>query len=1469
MATHQISPPPGFVLDTNPPPPGFVLDQEPPEGFVLDKEAQPISQELPQVPPAERFGSQAVHVPSEREKEILQDIVSTEGDPVGTTVVKAAKQVPPLLKASGGGLLQWWADTLKETKETAIPGRILLKLLDTDPEKVSELGREIFSENMQKAQERAPDVPEGSFKKYAADVVTASGVMAPMILAGMASGGSSTVALATMFPVVFGQEYGGRKEDASYEIASLEALAIAASEVITEKIPFSIILKRGSKPLKRLLKAAGAEGMEEYIQANFESLIDAGIIRRDMTMGEVWETLKSDQGKKLYQGLVGAGMGVTLAAPTAVLKGKPDIAPPEGFIEDQPEPPPGFTLDAQEPTIEELRAETERIANLVERQSEKFGWKESIEDIEELKKISKRIEKLEPETLSLPGQQYAGFVNTAAIEEPTTVPKEPIRRETIIKTLEKRLKMPIFTGRVKGRLGFFRPRVDEIRIKKRNDLEVTAHEVAHFVDYNNADIKRAYRKNPFRDELLGVSYDSKKVEEGFAEFVRLWATQEEVAAQRVPQFYEWWENWVKTNKTYGSAILEAKQGMKDWYAQGALNRLKSKIGKADFDVGQRIEAISDRFVDKRIAEVLDGLQGLKVAEKDLLGTIQDANSSPYKSMRLVSGARAVTKMILQEGTPGLDAKGNLYFTGESLKQVLEPVHNKLEDWAAYMVARRARELRRQRREKLITIDEEKAGLELGKDKDILEAYKRYREFNDRMMDFYESLGLVNSESRKAMEAANEEYIPFNRVIETFEGKAVKAGDPMKRLYGSDRNINDVIDNITTNIAVMTHRGLVNKAKLLAYDMVSTKKAGARYAVKIPKDSKKIKVPVEEVRRAFMDSLGLTKSMMDQIPVEMQQHFDWMFSGMEDIAQFWVHGQAPIGTNIDSVMRKGKLEYYEVADPLFFKAMNHYGHRDMALSLQILAGFKSVLTRGVTSMPDFMFVNLLRDTTMGYLFTKSGMKPLVGSIKGLVDRLSNDPAYKLMVLNGGGYSSTIHGETKAMRRNLEKIYKEAGVDYKNVLDSPAKTLRAWDEFNSAFEYGTRLNEAKRLIASGVSPKEAAFQFKDITTDFSMRGYSDVVRLFTTSVPFMNAGMQGLYRIARGFTTKDVVRNEKGEVVGQTNPVQLTAKALAAITIPSLLLLYLNYDDERYKALPDWIKDLHWVILLPEGTEKRTGFPEIYLIPKPFEVGAVFATIPERTMMAFMDRDGKKYIDSLGWIIAHQFRLEPWRIQAITPLVETEATNRNFAGNPIVPEELQGVEAFEQFRPWTSDTAKALGKATNTSPMKIEHWVRGYFGYLGMYALQGTDALVGPEYGEKPTPGLERYPVVRRLARQQPLRGTSYESDFYAMVQESRKIVKTFDKMMRELRPEAAEQYLGDKGKETARALGASLNKMVSQVSNARSKMRIISNDRELSGREKREQLNEIRSQLNEFFKQASKELSKEEFKKFRNMVKLRK
>lgn len=1022
-----------------------------------------------------------------------------------------------------------------------------------------------------------------------------------------------------------------------------------------------------------------------------------------------------------------------------------------------------------------------------------------------------------------PGDDFVPLLHGSPIPA-VEIPKKPWRREAIVKEIEKQFGAKIYQGRVKGKsaLGFHKKDTNEIRIKRHNDLEIVAHEFAHWLDDRNPAFKASYER--FKDEMQSVSYDKSKLNEGFAEFVRLYMTQESEALSRAPKFYDQFEATLKELKLFDK-IQPIKTAMHQWYYQGALNRFKSKVGAPTETLSQRMRGIADGFSDKSIQNVFDFLHGLKAAEQNLRGTIGDASTSPYKLARLASGSRSTTKAVLEHGTISYAKNGDIIFSGEGLRQVFSDVTGDLENALTYFAAKRAQELTKQGRENLWPQDEINAGLALAKENPgILKAHNRWKAFSKRMMDFYQQSGLVSAEGRLAMEKANAEWVPFYRVIEEVTGNRITQGNPFKRLKGGTQNVNDLLDNIGYNIATMVDTAMKNRAKLAFFDMVENSKLGANYAVKIAKDTKQLKIPSSQVVDTFLKAAGYSRADLQAgiLPVDVQLMVKQVEGELSDFAEFFVGGQAPRGNNIESVRRNGKTEFYEIGDPLVYKSFLEWNHKPIGMAMRMLSGFKRALTYGVTAAPDFLIPNLIRDTMSGFVLSKGGIIPGASSIKGMVDRLRNDPSYWEFMANGGGFSSSVHAEINLMRDKLDKFYVGKGINPRTVLRGPADILEFWQEFASAFEYGTRLAEFNALKKKGETLSEATFQGKEVSTDFSMRGRSDFLKFFVMSVPFLNARLQGMYRLGRG---------------AKMDTKQFALRGLSALTLPSILLYLMNRDDERYKALEDWDKDLHWHIFVP-------GVKDWHIrIPKPFEVGAIFATLPERITELTFGKDGDKFGEAMAFMLAETFALNPTP-QAIKPIVETEISNKRFTGGPVIPEDLKYVRPSEQFQPWSSETAKQVGELFNISPIKLEHWMRGYLGYLGQYILMSSDALIQDD--NLPAPRLDESIVLRRLMRQQPYRNSQYEQEFWKLAGEVREAVETMKKIRSEFRGEDLKKFTEQNSSMIGiNTLTQSVIRKNRALNNA-SRQIMLSDT--MTGDEKRKALDEILKAKTELFKE---------------------
>lgn len=830
-----------------------------------------------------------------------------------------------------------------------------------------------------------------------------------------------------------------------------------------------------------------------------------------------------------------------------------------------------------------------------------------------------------------------------------------------------------------------------------------------------------------------------------------------------------------------------------------LDSARSKIGRdslgvmddaANYTIGQRAQI-----------EIFDQLRPIKIAaEKAAKEAGVTPDLTPYNEMRLVAGARGVTAAVIKHGTVVRTKKG-LEFNGDGLDKALQPIADSLEDGLTYFAGRRAAELKKQGRENLFSDPEIEAMLKL-ETPERKAAFQQYQAFDRRNLDFAEQSGLLSKESKAAMLEMGKDYVPFHRVAIDQKGRVRQPGSPFKRLKGGKENINDIAENIYRNTAMIIDASVKNAAKRDVYDMIDN--FGLTEIAE--------RIPLGTVGRATIIDKDLRK-MVEDLGAKLP----------ESAVQALTYNQK-IGDDIDVVFRNGERQMYRIKDPILAKAMHAYGPRNYQMALNVLGFPKKVLTRAITLAPDFMAANLVRDTQAAFIQSEELFVPFVSSLRGMASRVRRDENYWSLMANGGGFSTLYKGEVGA-GKDLRRLYTSRGVDYSTVLDIPRKIANAAEEISSAFEMASRLEEF-RLVAKKGDLRAAALSSREVSTDFAMRGQSELVNVFTTSVPFMNARLQGLERFARKV---------------QSDPAKVAVKGLTAITLPSLALYAYNKDDPRYQALPDWQKDNHWNIFVP-------GRDAPFLIPKGFEFGAVFATVPERIFEAIEQKHGKRFADAMLQIVMDQLSMNPTP-QIAKPLVE-QAANRNFFFNtPIVPTDLEGVKPSEQFRPWTSETmvviARGLSKTTGVevSPMRAEALVRGYFGTLGMYLLDASDSLVraASDEGEAPDKRLDEYPVVRRFLRSDPVKRTQYETDFYDLLGATREVTATFSKVTREARnPDLSDD-------ETERmALAPQLEKISEAAGAITQQMRMVNADPALSGAEKREQLDELIALRNELF-----------------------
>lgn len=960
---------------------------------------------------------------------------------------------------------------------------------------------------------------------------------------------------------------------------------------------------------------------------------------------------------------------------------------------------------------------------------------------------------LKEDLQSQSGDAHIGFIQDkpSTIETPTAFDK-PLRREEVLAPLVKALNVPIYEGRVKGKgvLGLYRPNAEMVRIKKPSDLEVTAHEVAHLLDDRIPEIQKAYENiKEFREELQAVSYDKSKINEGFAEFVRLYMTQPEMAAEKAPAFNGWFNDFINRHE-YGPVIKQAQDGMTAWYGQDALARAQSKIG-AKTAINDALGGMWGKFRQS----VSDDLHGVYRMERELTGKINPTGA--YESARLTRAAHSIADGAIRHGYLAVKEDGSYTFKGKGLEQILDPVSDRLDDFLLYAVGESAKELKTQGREHLFT-DAEIDSMRKLKQPEFVKAFEEYQKWNQGIVDFAESRGVINPASRAMWQ--RQSYMPFHRIGQPGDARSMKPGEwsGIKALTGGTDNLRPILGNMISNAVMLIDKAVKNEAMQKVTDMADTQRGGGRFMVKIPTESRPVRVEQTQVLKEVLKSLGVEESMGPEA-VALAAQLKQQIESTPGFYEFLLNNQSPAGSNVISVMREGKHHYYEVADPLVVRALKALDREHQSIWVNWLGLPKRIGQLTVTLTPDFMVANIARDTLMGSIMSQHGFRPVIDSIKGMVMRLEKDQNYKDYIANGGGLSSQFVDETR-FRHHLEKFYSRKGIDYRTVLDTPDKLLGFVEELADSFEMSTRLGEYQRAIDKGEHPRHAAYMGREVSTDFAMRGDNQVVGFFYDTVMFLRPMVESIDRLGRGVAHDP---NAKGIAV-KTGALALTSMAL-----------YLhNRNNSDYNDMEDWKKDAYWHFYIPGSEGKNKHF----MFPKVWEIGAV-SSLAERTMERTMNEDPEGLGKDVARILSTTFHINLMP-QVAAPLYE-QATNRNgFTKAPIETPGMENVQPFLRAKHGTSETMKALGMATKDMPEALqfnpargEALLRGYFNTWAMYGLQMSDAIL---YGDKlPEKRLDQYPVIRRFYEGETPTHTKYESMFYDLLGEANRLRGTLHKL----------------------------------------------------------------------------------------------
>ena len=797
----------------------------------------------------------------------------------------------------------------------------------------------------------------------------------------------------------------------------------------------------------------------------------------------------------------------------------------------------------------------------------------------------------------------------------------------------------------------------------------------------------------------------------------------------------------KTNRTY---TAEQKRAMRHVGFETEVPTLEERAKALWQDAGKKLA------------------QGLV----DQFAPVKELDRDAYALLRLSKGASGAFETFLRGGKLKL-TEGVYDFDqtnpGGVVEKLLIPLQGEHHDFFRWVAANRAERLKAEGRENLFSDQDIRdlktlasgttafdytiqTGPQAGtvtrdRTKVYADAQRLFNEFNKNILDLAEQSGLIDPESRKLWE--HEFYVPFYRVADDDDGGVrgmnIKGGmvrqQAFKQLKGGKGALNaDLLDNTLMNWAHLLDAAAKNRAAK------ATLEAAERMGVAI------------NAPQSTAQQIGTSTGNKSGVV--------WFMDG-------------------------GQKRFFVVDDPFIMEAitaLEYAGMRNPVMNA--MGAFKHALTIGVTASPFFKIRNLIRDSVQVIATGPISFNPAKNLGQGFkLTKQGTDEYFRLLA--GGG---TIHFGTMLEGSEAKRVQAlvESGVDDATILNSDNKVKAFYRQFiepaitayNELGNRGEAINRAAlydQLRRQGVGHREASLQARDLM-DFSMQGSFTTIRFLTQVVPFMNARMQGLYKLGRG---------------AKQDPARFAA-VLGATSLMSLSLWAAYSDDDDWKKREEWDRNNYWWF-------KFGGVA--FRIPKPFEIGAI-ATVAERGAELFFDEEmtGKRFRQQIRQILSDNLSMNPVP-QLVKPILDVYSNKNSFTGRPIESMGMEKLKPEYRFNDRTSMAARALSTGMNAvtgavgfdspSPVQIDHMIRGYFGWLGSFVVGSADVIARPATGQAkhPTPDYWKVATGGMVASTDDA-PSRYVSQMYEQAKEIEEAYGTWRALLKQGKREEAKEFFED-------------------------------------------------------------------------------
>lgn len=892
-------------------------------------------------------------------------------------------------------------------------------------------------------------------------------------------------------------------------------------------------------------------------------------------------------------------------------------------------------------------------------------------------------------------------------------------------------------------LGFFNTVGRGIRVRGFKSWSVMCHELGHaasdkFGFAKGADVEMELAKGAhsiwFRGEYGNFNSPegfSAYIEEGRAAFMNEYMVNPEMAKKHFPLTYDAFEQALATDMIWQTHMNTIGQQVRRW---GNMNVMQKAVGTTQWGdttnngIAQKISAMkdgleagyADEFAPLRnVKNTWEKVYGVKTAiENDPAILAQRAKESINASeLTLFNGNGFSTDVAVQQlANKFRTPLNNIVFSdiflpftvggerGVVLKQWLEKagIKDYYEAFSKYQGAKHELEviniknaerikkyeetiktldvknpLYLKQKQKLIekikdikdgvddyatsmSRQENEAILAMCKDiPEFEEASQLWKAWNDNVLRIAVAGGILKKSTKDYFQQTYPEYIPMKRDF-TIEGDLSAHGDIRHVLTeeGSSRVVKDPMMQ-----AVLDMKTVVSKVERNYVGQALAKMANGEYG----------------------------HYLMMKVP----------------------DGKEAKAHQIITVWEKGRPTYYQCTAAGLYDAFTSTNKAFVQMNLDVISATMETLATtlrvGATSTPAFAAWNLERDLLDATILNADGRgkrtsiaAPLELLWDGMTVALSDTKRF------GIGKAMAHLDKNNAANKNIKAEYMTQGVQYTMMLHTPKditkrlrkiatpksdldkvkdialEPLRTLIAFNETCEQLARMGLYKRVKQRGGSAIEAATVASDSTVNFMRSG--TVTKKYNRVIPFFNATIQGGLKFIKEW---------------KKDPVGVMLASFKYITLPTLMMYYLNKDEDWYKDMSLDQKNKAWYIKI-NGT--------IYPFAKPPVLGQLFGSLPERLLdVALEDDTSDAPKDCL--VQAAKGFFPTYTSPAIEKLYEWKANYNFYKGRPIVDQRLGKLSDENQYTPYTSESAKWAGRTFGVSPMKVDNTFYGLTGSLG--------------------------------------------------------------------------------------------------------------------------------------------------------------